>query len=65
MNEVSRAYDLKIPIPPIMVADCEPPLSIGRLQWFDMRDSVTFPQGEKLHQEKFAQLMRILVRCRQ
>jgi hypothetical protein len=49
MNEVSRAYDLKIPIPPIMVADCEPPLSIGRLQWFDMRDSVTFPQGEKLH----------------
>jgi tetratricopeptide (TPR) repeat protein len=37
LNELRRAIDLSIPIFPVMVEWCEPPLCICRLQWLDLR----------------------------
>ena len=36
LNELARAISKKIPIIPVMLAACEPPLSIARTQWLDM-----------------------------
>jgi tetratricopeptide (TPR) repeat protein len=37
LNELARATSKKIPIIPVMLAACEPPLSIARTQWLDMQ----------------------------
>lgn len=37
LNELARAIERNVPIVPVMLIDCEPPLSICRLQWLDMR----------------------------
>jgi WD40 repeat protein len=41
LNEISRADGLRVPIIPVMVQTCEPPLSICRIQWLDMRDTLS------------------------
>lgn len=45
LNEIAKALDRSLPIVPIMLAWCEPPLSIYRLQYLDMQDS--YPPDEK------------------
>ena len=37
LNELARAYGRSLPVIPVMVSTIEPPLSICRLQWLDMR----------------------------
>jgi tetratricopeptide (TPR) repeat protein len=37
LNELSRALQLNIGVYPVMVETCEPPLSICRIQWLDLR----------------------------
>ena len=49
LNELARAYGRNLPIIPVMVATVEPPLSICRLQWLDMRHC--FPAEQ--HEEKY------------
>jgi WD40 repeat protein len=40
LNELSRAISRGLPIVPVMVVWAEPPLSICRIQWLDLRDCV-------------------------
>jgi tetratricopeptide (TPR) repeat protein len=42
LNEVARAVSRRLTVLPVMVVWCEPPLSICRVQWLDMRDCVPF-----------------------
>jgi ATP/maltotriose-dependent transcriptional regulator MalT len=60
LNEVARAIQLGLTIIPVMVAWCEPPLSICRIQWLDMQDCV--PLSEKLtpYNVKLARLIETL-----
>src|SRR6185369_5006299 len=37
-NELNRAISRQIPVIPVMVSWCEPPLSICRIQYLDMQD---------------------------
>jgi len=41
LNEISRALSRKLTIIPVMVVSSEPPLSICRIQWLDMRDCIS------------------------
>ena len=40
LNELARALSNRLPVIPVMVVWVEPPLSICRIQWLDMRDCV-------------------------
>ncbi|OPY27386.1 MAG: hypothetical protein A4E28_02034 [Methanocella sp. PtaU1.Bin125] len=40
LNELSQAIVKKLTVVPVMASLCEPPLSICRVQWLDMRDSL-------------------------
>jgi tetratricopeptide (TPR) repeat protein len=40
LNEIARALSRRLTVVPVMVVWCEPPLSICRVQWLDMRDCV-------------------------
>jgi len=57
LNELTRAIARGLPIVPIMVSDVEPPLSIARLQWVDMREC--FPPES--HEEKYKVLFQELL----
>lgn len=37
LNELVRALKKQIPIFPVMIEECEPPLSICRIQWLDLQ----------------------------
>lgn len=45
LNELARALVRNLKVVPVMLASCEPPLSICRLQYLDMRDC--FPAEER------------------
>ena len=48
LNEIARALSRRLIVVPVMVVWCEPPLSICRVQWLDMRDCVPLEaQGGK------------------
>jgi len=47
LNELSRALMKKLPIVPVMVVWCELPLSICRIQWLDMQDSIPLTEREE------------------
>jgi hypothetical protein len=53
LNEISRAIMRKLPIVPVMLVDCEPPLSICRIQYLDMRDCVPVEKREQKYKNKF------------
>lgn len=38
LNEIAKALTLSVPIVPVMFVNCEPPLSLYRLQYLDMQD---------------------------
>ena len=60
LNELARAYGRNLPIIPVMVSSVEPPLSIGRLQWIDMRQCFPVEQHEKQYAKQFEQLVKAL-----
>ncbi len=60
LNELTRAIERKLPIVPVMVVDCEPPLSICRLQWLDMRDCVPAEERAERYTARFSALVEAL-----
>ena len=56
LNEIRRAVERKLTIIPVMLHWCEPPLSICRIQWLDMRDCVPVENRQERYQAKFARL---------
>jgi tetratricopeptide (TPR) repeat protein len=60
LNEIARAVARRLPVVPVMVVWCEPPLSICRLQWLDMRDCVPLPDQQQRYELKLQRLMEVL-----
>jgi hypothetical protein len=60
LNELARAYGRNLPVIPVMVSTVEPPLSICRLQWLDMRHCFPAEQHEEQYNKKFAELVKAL-----
>jgi len=57
LNEVARALTLGLRIIPLMVVKSEPPLSICRIQWLDMRECIPIHEKEALYAPKFERLL--------
>src|SRR5215469_2591912 len=60
LNEIARAIERKLTIVPVMVETCEPPLSICRIQWLDMRDCVPLEESGERYAAKFGRLIEAL-----
>lgn len=56
LNELARACDRNLAIVPVLVSRVEPPLSICRIQWLDMRDCFPAEDHEEKYHKHFAQL---------
>ncbi len=50
LNEVAYALAKGLRIIPVMVVEIEPPLSICRVQWLDMRECIPIHEREELYQ---------------
>jgi hypothetical protein len=55
LNEVARALGRGLRIIPLTVVECEPPLSICRIQWLDMRACIPIHEQEAI--ESFNQVL--------
>jgi WD40 repeat protein len=64
LNELARAWSRHLPIMPVMVAEVEPPLSICRLQYLDMRDCVPVDERLEKYTSKFRQLLEAVEHSR-
>jgi hypothetical protein len=60
LNELARAYSRNLPIIPVMVSTVEPPLSICRLQWLEMRECFPAEQHEEQYEKRFTELVKAL-----
>ena len=60
LNELTRAQARRIPVLPVMLVECEPPLSICRTQWLDMRDCVPLPERQERYVAKLGRLREAL-----
>ncbi|MCX5673891.1 MAG: TIR domain-containing protein [Planctomycetota bacterium] len=60
LNEVARALARRVTVVPVMVVFVEPPLSICRIQWLDMRDCIPVEQREERYANRFEYLAQIL-----
>jgi WD40 repeat protein len=60
LNEVAWALGRGLRIIPLMVVESEPPLSICRIQWLDMRECIPISEKEPLYVPKFERLLRAL-----
>src|SRR5262249_20108782 len=60
LNEIARALGRGLRIIPLMVVDSEPPLSICRIQWLDMRECIPINEKEGFYTPKFARLLKAL-----
>ncbi len=60
LNEIAAATNRRLTIVPVMVVWCEPPLSICRIQWLDMRDCVPVAGHQQRYQLKFQRLLKAL-----
>lgn len=60
LNEIARALIRSLLIVPVMVVSCEPPLSICRIQWLDMRDCVPVTDREERYELKRDRLIEAL-----
>lgn len=60
LNEVARAVEKSIRIVPVMLVQVEPPLSICRIQWLDLRDCVPFEERRQSFQNKLPLLISAL-----
>ena len=64
LNELARAYARNLPIIPVMVSEVEPPLSICRIQWLDMRDCFPAADHEARYGTRFDELVEAVERNR-
>ena len=64
LNELARAYSRNLPIIPVMVSAVEPPLSICRLQYLDMRNCFPAEQHEEQYGKQLGQLVKALTEKR-
>jgi len=60
LNEVARALSRGLRIIPLMVVESEPPLSICRIQWLDMRECIPIHEKEALYRPRFERLLKAL-----
>lgn len=60
LNEIAKAVMNNVSVVPIMVLFCEPPLSICRVQWLDMRDCIPLDKCEGIYASKFDRLITAL-----
>jgi WD40 repeat protein len=60
LNELASALRRGLRVLPVMVEDCEPPLSICRLQYLDLRDCVPWPERGERYADRFEQLRAAL-----
>ena len=60
LNEVSRALSRGLRTIPLLVMDCEPPLSISRIQWLDMRACIPISEREELYRPRLDRLLRAI-----
>jgi len=60
LNEVSFAVLRRIRIVPAMLVTVEPPLSITRMQWLDLRDCVPLAEREACYERKLPILLSAL-----
>jgi WD40 repeat protein len=60
LNEVARALMLNLRIIPLMVVESEPPLSICRIQWLDMRECIPIHEKKALYEPRFQRLLEAL-----
>jgi WD40 repeat protein len=60
LNEITKALDRSLPIVPVMVVWCEPPLSIIRIQWLDMQDCLPLPEKEVQYEGRLERLLNAL-----
>ncbi|HUL62851.1 MAG TPA: toll/interleukin-1 receptor domain-containing protein [Methanocella sp.] len=60
LNELSQAIAKKIPIVPVMASLCEPPLSICRVQWLDLRDCLPLEEKQSRYDVRLQQLVDLL-----
>ena len=60
LNEVARALSRGLRIIPLMVVESEPPLSICRIQWLDMRECIPIHEKEAIYKPRFQRLLRAI-----
>jgi hypothetical protein len=60
LNEVARALAHCLRIVPLMVVESEPPLSICRIQWLDMRECIPIHEKESLYRPRFERLLKAI-----
>jgi tetratricopeptide (TPR) repeat protein len=60
LNELTFAIIRRIRIVPVMVVDVEPPLSITRIQWLDLRDCVPIDERAVCYERKLPVLLSAL-----
>lgn len=60
LNELSRAITRKISIIPVMIIWCELPISICRIQYMDMRNSIPLDQNEDHYVAGFDRLLKAI-----
>lgn len=58
LNEVARALARGLRIIPLMVVESEPPLSICRVQWLDMRQCIPIEEQEAAYRLRFDRLVQ-------
>jgi DNA-directed RNA polymerase subunit M/transcription elongation factor TFIIS len=57
LNELASALRRGLHVLPVLVEDCEPPLSICRLQYLDLRDCVPWPDRRDRYPARLRQLL--------
>ena len=60
LNEVARTLSRGLRIIPLMVVDSEPPLSICRIQWLDMRECIPIQAKEAFYRPRFERLLKAI-----
>lgn len=60
LNEIAKALTKSVPIVPIMLVYCEPPLSIYRLQYLDMQDCFPPEENSVSYERHFERLVLAL-----
>lgn len=60
LNEIARALSRRLRVVPVMLVWCEPPLSICRVQWLDMRDCVPLEDRGGKYEAKLTVLVEAL-----
>jgi len=60
LNEVARALARGLRIIPLMVVESEPPLSICRIQWLDMRECIPIQAKAAFYKPRFERLLKAI-----